>query len=91
MALRTYRVVGALPIRDAVTKESVCGAGCVSTSASHEHSATDLVQLDDEPVRRSDGRPWAGTRVDALIVAGHVKPYEEAKPAPAVETGDDAA
>ena len=47
MALQRFRVTGVMPIRDAVTKESVQQGG--------------IVTLDDEPVARTTGKPLAGT------------------------------
>lgn len=67
MALVRYQVIGAMPIRDAVTKESVKAPG--------------IVTLDDEEVPRKKGKPLAATIISALIESGCIaaKPYVEPK------------
>lgn len=70
MALLKFRVVGPMPIRDAVTKESVQTGGEVT--------------LDDAPVHRPEApnSPHAATLIDALIKAGCIEPLEAPKKAP---------
>lgn len=70
MALARYKVVGVMPIRDAVTKEDVTTGG--------------IVQLDDEPIERKDasGRPvtpLGATIISALVQSGCIEPIEETK------------
>lgn len=65
MALKQFTVVGVMPIRDAVTKESVQKGG--------------VVTLDDAEVERPKGKPLAATDIDALIAAGCIAPVDPAK------------
>lgn len=60
MALAQYEVTGGIPIRDAVTRESVAPGG--------------IVTLDDAEVPRAQGKPLAGTQIQALIDAGCIRP-----------------
>lgn len=60
MALLKFEVTGEMPIRDAVTKESVRKGG--------------IVTLDDAEVPRTKGKPLAPTIIEALIASGCIKP-----------------
>lgn len=71
MALLKFVVSGAMPIRDAVTKESILPGG--------------VVTLDDQPVPRGLGlngkpaKPLAATNIAALLEAGLITPVEAEK------------
>ena len=71
MAKAQYEVTGVMPIRDAVTKESVGQGG--------------IVTLDDAEVPRAKGKPLAGTNIAALIEAGAIRPVEAKAKAKSVE------
>lgn len=74
MALQRFEVIGVMPIRDAVTKESIQQGG--------------IVTLDDAEVPRGMGlngrpaKPLAATNIAALIESGCIRPVAE-KPAKA--------
>lgn len=73
MALQRFEVIGVMPIRDAVTKESVQQGG--------------VVTLDDEEVPRGPGlggkpaKPLAATNIAALLEAGLIQPVTDTNPA----------
>ncbi|MGE5827706.1 MAG: hypothetical protein ACM30G_04990 [Micromonosporaceae bacterium] len=65
MTLKRFEVVGAMPIRDAVTKESVGRGG--------------VVTLDDDEVPRKAGKPLAATLIQPLLDCGAIRPVEDKK------------
>jgi hypothetical protein len=80
VALAKYIVTGDLPIRDAVTRQSV-------------HKG-DLVTLDDAPMPRTDEfgrsvRPLAATLISALIEQGAIKPAPKPKKDAAEKAEED--
>jgi hypothetical protein len=71
VALHRFKVTGPMPIRDAVTKESIQPGG--------------IVTLDDAPVPRGPGlngrpaKPLAATNIAALVESGLIAPVAEKK------------